>query len=197
MREERQHTTALLALTLVACLAPRVAMANVGVPMLGLFLPMLVLLLVPILIIEVAYLSRHLPVGWKLVVKPVLVANLASSFIGIPMTWIVLLALQWQFIGGTVFGISTFSGKLVAVTWQAPWLIPYRDSLHWMIPAAGLVLLVPFFFITWWSEYLIVRWFLPEADRAALWRIVRNANLLSYALLAATLLLLPFLIRFG
>ncbi len=47
--------------------------------------------------------------------------------------------------------------KVIAVTWQAPWLIPYESDFHWMMPVAGLVLLIPFFFVSWWSEYFVAR----------------------------------------
>jgi hypothetical protein len=37
---------------------------------------------------------------------------------------------------------------------SAAWLVPYENQLHWLIPAATLVLLVPYFFVS----VLVERW---------------------------------------
>jgi hypothetical protein len=76
-------------------------------------------------------------------------------------------------------------GKVLAVTWQAPWLIPYEEDLNWMIPVAGLVLLIPFFFASWWSEYFVSKKLNETLPPTVLRIKVRNANLITYSLLAA------------
>jgi hypothetical protein len=67
--------------------------------------------------------------------------------------------------GGSAHGLRTLSAKLLAVTWQSPWLIPYEDDLVWMVPAAALCLLVPFFFASVYIEYQVARRVLPTHAR--------------------------------
>jgi hypothetical protein len=54
-----------------------------------------------------------------------------------------------------------------------------------MIPIAGLVLLVPFFFVSWWSEYLVSKRILKHCSAQSIKAEVRNAtNIITYALLS-------------
>ncbi|PVV17327.1 MAG: hypothetical protein B6D78_18975, partial [gamma proteobacterium symbiont of Ctena orbiculata] len=54
---------------------------------------------------------------------------------------------------------------------------------YWMIPVAGLVLLVPFFFVSWWSEYLVTKKILQDHPAQTVKVVVRNANIITYTLL--------------
>lgn len=85
---------------------------------------------------------------------------------------------------GGAFGLDTTLGKVLSVTLQAAWLIPYESDLHWMIPVAALVLLVPFFFVSWWSEYYVSKRMLKEYPAQKIKIEMRNANIITYALLA-------------
>jgi hypothetical protein len=71
---------------------------------------------------------------------------------------------------------------LVGSAWLGPTGTP------WIIAAACLVLLIPFFFASYGVEYVVVRLMMRKEDlsEAALRDVriaVRNANLVSYALL--------------
>ena len=85
--------------------------------------------------------------------------------------------------GGGAYGINNLLGKIIAVTWQAPWLIPYESELYWMIPAAGTFLLIPFFMVSWWSEYFVSKKIHKDLDNTLIKMAVRNANLITYGLL--------------
>jgi hypothetical protein len=104
------------------------------------------------------------------------------------VTWVALVAIQLCTGGGMAYGINSPLTKFLAVTWQAPWLIPYEPELKWMIPSATLFLLVPFFFVSWWIEYRVEKRLLKEIDQTQLNAAVRNANLVSYGLLALIVL---------
>ena len=112
-------------------------------------------------------------------------ANLLTTFVGAPLTWVILTVLEGVTGGGRAYGIDTPAKKLLAVTWQAPWLIPYEadHNLYWMVPAAMMWLLVPTFFMSWWLEYLAAARMLRDADRTRLKSAMFRANLLSYAFL--------------
>jgi len=54
-----------------------------------------------------------------------------------------------------------------------------------MIPVEGLVLLVPFFFASWWTEYLVAKKMLKTIPSTSIKDKVRNANLITYIMLAS------------
>jgi len=174
-----------ITLALLALAVPSMAYANAGVPMLFLAMPALLFSLVPIIAIESLYISKglKLPIGQSL--KTVSISNLASTILGIPLTWLLLVVVQMVTGGGGAYGIDSVMGKVLAVTWQAPWLIPYEKDLNWMIPAAGLVLMVPFFFASWSSEYFVSKKINKALSPLSIKSKVRNANLITYSLLAA------------
>ncbi len=172
----------LLALCMLLCI-PGVALANAGVPMIFLAMPALGLSIIPIIIIEAMLLSKKLELTVPGAFKITTISNLVSTIVGIPLTWLLLVLIQMLAGGGGAFGLDTTLGKVLSVTLQAAWLIPYESDLHWMIPVAGLVLLVPFFFTSWWSEYLVSMKMLKEHSAQRVKIAVRNANIITYALL--------------
>jgi hypothetical protein len=160
------------------------ASANMGVPMLALTLPAMVVAMLPVIALEAFVLGRML--GTRVIsrVRSVAIANVLSTVAGIPFTWAGLFALQGGTGGGTAYGIATPAEKLLAVTWQAPWLIPYEGELYWMVPTASLALLTPFFFASYITEAHVIGHYEPRYSKNQLRPAVFRANLLSYILLA-------------
>jgi hypothetical protein len=78
---------------------------------------------------------------------------------------------------------------------------PVSNENVWIIPAATLVLLVPFFFTSYAVEYLVIRLMvgmwddtLPNLDFPRVRVAVRNANLVTYgAMFVGTSVWLVFL----
>jgi hypothetical protein len=171
-------------------LFPAIAQADAGVPMLALLWPALWVLFIPIVIIEAWIARRVVGLDWKTSLKKSGIANAVSTLIGIPLTWGVLVVIEIMLSqGGRAYGINTLSGKLIAVTVQAPWLIPYESDLGWMIPAASIVLLIPFFFVSVFVE----RWVFgrkTQIDKTKIKSWSWKANLLTYGLLQAVLVCL-------
>lgn len=136
--------TALMALVLW----PTVVQANAGVPMLAVVWPLSWFAFIPIVAIEATVARTIVGLSWRKSLLATGAANLSSTLIGIPITWILLVFVEMIVtLGGQAFGLSNLSGKVLAVTIQAPWLVPYEADLYWMIPAAVIVLL-PFFGLT-------------------------------------------------
>lgn len=173
----------LLALCIFLCV-PSVASANAGVPMIFLAMPVLGFSIIPIIIIEAIFLSKKLELASPSAFKTTTISNLVSTIVGIPLTWLLLVLIQMLAGGGGAYGLDTTLGKVLSVTLQAGWLIPYESDLHWMIPVAGLVLLVPFFFASWWSEYFVTKKMLKDHSAQRVKIAVRNANIITYVLLA-------------
>ncbi|MGF1716695.1 hypothetical protein L4D08_17660 [Photobacterium chitinilyticum] len=173
-----------IVVALLLLLFPCSVLANAGVPMLFLAMPVFVISLLPIIAIETLYLSKSMALNIARAAKTVSISNLVSTVVGIPLTWVILVVLQMVTGGSSAYGTDTVLGKILAVTWQAPWLIPYEQELGWMVPTAGVVLLVPFFFASWWAEYFVLKKILKEQRPGQLKAKVRNANLITYVLLA-------------
>lgn len=164
---------------------PGQAQANAGVPMIFLTWPGMALALIPVIFLEMRVIGKRLGLTPRRAFKVAAWANLLTTFVGVPLTWVILTVLEGATGGGRAYGIDTPAKKLLAVTWQAPWLIPYEanHNLYWMVPAAMMWLLVPTFFMSWWLEYLAAARMLRDADRARLKSAMFKANLLSYAFL--------------
>lgn len=163
---------------------PLSAHANAGVPMLFVIMPGLAYSLIPIILVEALYLWKKLSVEPMVAGQLSVIANLVSTIAGIPVTWFLLVCIQMVTGGGAAYGLDTWLGKVIAVTWQAPWLIPYEGDLDWMVPVAALVLLLPFFLVSWWSEYLVSKAMTKDGELPQLKHAIRNANLISYGLLS-------------
>lgn len=134
-------------------------LANAGVPMLFWQLPVAAVALLPIVAVEslIAWpilQQRLLPVAGR-----VLTANALSTFVGIPLAWIGMVIVNIATTGGTVHEFRTPMDAFKSIVLQASWLIPYEDQLNWLIPAATLVLLVPYFFVSLFVE----RWWLKRS----------------------------------
>jgi hypothetical protein len=155
-----------------------------GVPMIFITLPGMVVALLPIIAVETLVLVTRLALPSRTILKAAAASNAISTLIGIPVAWLMLVVLQIGTGGGNAYGISTPITKFLAVTWQAPWLIPYESDLDWMVPAASAVLLLPFFLASLSIELRVNRWMLPDAERSRLRAATWDANLVSYVLLA-------------
>ena len=155
---------------------------------------LMILALGPIVFIE-AFALRSLNLSLERTVVSAAAANFASTIIGIPLTWALLYALQLA-TGFISLPPGTFADTLLGVTLRAPWAQVSTPELEWTIYTAGMFLLIPFFFASWAVEYQVVkkiaaRELIKVPDAAAkIKRAVRNANIYSYALLAAFILVM-------
>src|ERR1043166_2769042 len=108
--------------------------ADVGIPMLYLEAPARLFAIVPVIFLEAYMLSRSLQLPFWHSSHVSAVANLASSLVGVPLAWGLMLLLEVVTTsGGTAYGLETAPKKVLAVTAQAAWLVPYEDELYWMI----------------------------------------------------------------
>jgi hypothetical protein len=170
-------------LTIALFIVPTKAYANVGLPMIVVLFPLGLLSLPVIVVVEALVVARCLRLGFWQALKIQTLANVLSTVVGVPIVWCVLAAVE-IFLGA---GLSRLgwrfdtSGILVTI-FTAPWLIPLRHTFpRWIVPTATLVLLGPFFFASYWTEFqvvnLICRTGSVEERRRAVW----FANGLSYA----------------
>ena len=80
---------------------------NAGVPMIFLALPPMAGLILPVIIIEALYAKEMLNVISKCrCFSGLLIANLVSTFIGWPLAWVTLVAIELATGGGGGYGLE-------------------------------------------------------------------------------------------
>ena len=178
---------------------------DMGLPMIFPTMYLMIAALLPIVFLEGYFISRKLVIDLRSAMLWTGLANLISTLIGIPLTWCGLFLFQSVSGGTSTFHVGPFLNKLLSVTVQAPWLLPFEQEESWLLFAAELFLLIPFFFASWLIEYGVMRnaltalvssarhqpddSFSARSDfKVEVRRSVRNANLLSYGLLALFLI---------
>jgi hypothetical protein len=158
--------------------------------------PAVILALVPVVLIEAAVYHRRLGITYGKALYPAGVANLASTFIGYPLAWILrligqyaltlLLILVIKLVGEpSNASMNSIPARLVGVMVYSAWLSPDAEHALWMVPAASLVGLVPAYFVSVYSEAWVLRRLMRGEDRLTLRALSYRANLASYALLVA------------
>lgn len=182
-------TRIILSLSIFILLVPTLAHANAGLPMIGFIWPLLWIGFIPIVLIEWLVMKKMLTnISRKNLLLTVTFSNLVSTFIGIPIVWVILAILQMVSPGGggTYPNLSHFWQLVLSVTVQAPWLLPYGQYYFWMVPTAFTLLMIPFFFMSYWIEGGITLKFLSQNQsyqtiKSSVWK----ANLYSYLFLTS------------
>jgi hypothetical protein len=166
---------------------PAILVADIGVPMIFVTLPLMAAALVPVILVEVWVGKPVLQTSYGRSAWAFTVANVASTIIGIPVAWGFTFGLE--FLVGTTLG-DLFSSnlspgpvlKIVEVILMPAWLGPTDSDLYWAVPLAAMVMLIPSFFASWSIEAFIIDKMVEPG-----WPIVHSAtlkaNLASYGLL--------------
>ncbi len=159
-------------------------LANAGLPMIALHIPTMVVLLTPIIAIEFFLARCKIALPNTQLFQGIAIANVVSTFIGIPITWALMVVLNIVTTGTKAKGLDTLAGQFATVVLQSSWLMPDEENLDWMIPAATLVLLIPYFFASVAIERFVLskRW-KPDSTMP-LSAFTWQANGLTYGLLA-------------
>jgi len=161
---------------------PGRAFADIGLPMVAIYLPPAWVALFPIIAIEAGFGVWRFKVPAKRALIAQAAANCVSTLIGLPIAWMILALIEVIFFGSAA-GLDSPLRRAYAVTVQSPWLIPYESEFWWMIPVSVGVLTIPFYVTSVVSEYVVVGRFVPDLARTVIWSWVWKANLLSYAFL--------------
>ena len=168
---------------------------DAGAPMIAFTLPAMIILLIPIIAVEALLCRKWLQLTWWQAMKSNAASNLASTLVGVPLAWAIMLGVGYGTIG--LLDLANLADKwhspiadLVFLFLSSAWIPPTSDNSLWIVPAATLCLLIPFFFASYGIEYAVVAWMvgMPEGGPPNLVyprvRIaVRNANLITYGLM--------------
>jgi hypothetical protein len=185
-------------------LAAQLLLADAGIPMIVLAFPAMLMLLVPITVAEGFLYKKWLALTTWEAMKSSAASNLASTIIGVPIAWAIMFGVEFAGIGlmGRNHAIENWHSPLANILFLffgSAWLRPPDRASLWIIPAACLVLLIPFFFASYWIEHFVVKWMVgspaggpPHVAYPRVRIAVRNANLITYGamFLATTVWLL-------
>ncbi len=176
-------------------------LADVVLPFIVWGYPAMVAMLLPVILVEFLYLRRHVKCGWWQLLRATGQANAASTLVGVPIVWIILMlcdipiesavdASRWLKPLATTSPHTSPLSQIVYSVLYAPWGLMQENS-HEIFPLMVFVLFVPFYFLSVWIESKVMQRILEPSEEAEttvnpkLRRAVGVANLLSYGFLYA------------
>ncbi len=169
-------TRTLLVLLAMVFLAPTPAHANVVIPMIFVTLPAMIVALLPIIAIESYVLWSLIGASAWYSVWVVSVANVASTLIGVPVTWVLLLPLA-------IFPSEMAPGVIWVLFYEGA-----KEPKRWVFAAGSFLLLISFFYVSWFIEYQIAIRMLDGFESQNVKFGVLVGNLVTYGTLAAIVL---------
>lgn len=176
MRRDKVKRVSLILLAIIF-LYSSPAYANAALPLVFLSLPGMALALVPVIAMESYVLMKILGLSMGSGLSVVFVANVVSTIVGLPVTWLLLLPLA-----------KLPQHEIPGVLWFMPLYGVKKYPKDWMVPAACLLLLIPYFFVSWFIEYKIAMRMLDGFEPQNLSYGVLVSNLVSYGILALIVL---------
>jgi hypothetical protein len=166
------------------------AWANAGIPMLALSWPVQWLAFIPVVAGEAAITAKALQLGYWSSLKPIAIANLWSTLVGIPIAWFVLLLIEVA--GGAMLSImpehvaGSPAFRYAIFPLFAAWI---GGSSPLELKAAFLVLMAVFCWVSIAVEHRVLQHYTSPAAQPLLRRCVKEANIASYVLLSAVTLI--------
>ncbi len=185
-----------LLLLLFTVISSTIVSANVGIPVAAIVWPVFLVLLIPIIFLEVIVIAQNLKQKWKLIFWPVALANVVTTIIGYPVSWIFLLLYELLMFEGYDFLSKSFIDfaipSLLMPFVMPAWMLPDGGFLGEVIIFCAVIIgLVVSFFLSFFVECWIVKKCLknrkvsPFLLKKAIWR----ANIFSYGVLLIGILI--------
>jgi len=167
---------------LVAILLAASLSANAGIPMLMIEWPFMILSLLPIIYFEAWVIQKYIKLTHKQLLKITTASNFASTLIGVPLTYAIILVLQYLLTDHITIQANNSWGLLVHSIIFPALAIPAENSLWFIFPVSGSVLLVFYFLVSWQIEKLATRFLLKNQNISSqiISKSVLLANIYSY-----------------
>lgn len=166
---------------------PAAAHADAGIPMLPVKYPEIMLFLLPVILIEAAYLRGELHSRWRRTLVATSGVNVLTMALGYPLAWVLYVWLN-QVIGFPPENTSIFAQLAWVPLWICTRVMPEWGGVHqqiWPVLVIFVLLLLPSYLLSGLVKAWIVDLFdllhKKGSSREAVW----TANRLSYLFLAA------------
>jgi hypothetical protein len=157
-------------------------LANIGLPIVAVHLPPAWLALVPIIFIESGYGTWRykFPFGRSLAAQSI--ANCLSTLIGIPITWLILVLVEFVALEWAGGAIPQSVLPVLSPVLGAAWLDPGSERSWWVVGIAVAVLTFFFYLMSVVSEGFVVARFFRGLPRNKIRSWMLQANAISYGL---------------
>jgi len=171
---------------------PSVVFATSDIPMVSIGLPSLLTLLIPIVIFKNFYFRKQLDADGSGTFFKIFLSNTFVVIIAYPLSWLLLLGVQ-IFVDKTFnFGMENTLEMICTVLFRSAWVSHSTNNFSWMVPMAGIIGLIPFYFISIFTETKILKYFFVEYEKKEIKTFVWKANTIVFSFFLA--LLIYFLI---
>jgi hypothetical protein len=150
--------------------------------------PLMIFALIPVVVIEALSIRKQLGLSFQRAFSGATKANLVSTFVGVPLAWAIMLAIEYATLYPTIMAAEKWHWRAESPVFYVffvlgmAWIGPAGDSA-WPVALAAALLLVPTFFVSVRIERRFYRRSYPEIDTAAVDHSCWFANICSYALL--------------
>lgn len=163
-------------LLVVLLILPGVAFADMGLPLIAMIFPYMSFALIPILIIESYIIKFYLDITFGKVVSRVTFANIITTLIGVPLTWVMLFILQLVMQPVS----SNYPNNVLSIIVNSPWVIGSNSP---RTEIALMILFAFFFLVSWKIEYWVIKRKFKMLDPVKINKGCFAANLVTYLLL--------------
>jgi hypothetical protein len=179
--------TALLAAAFLAA-SPAPAFADAGIPLLPVKFPAVLWFLLPVIVIETAYLQAALRTRWLRTLAAVISVNVGTTGLGYPLAWLLYAALnQYAGFPGGVSGALT-EWRMVPL-WIGMKFFPDWSGMQNQLVAILIIflaLLVPSYLLSRYLKSWVIEWYDLLHSNCDTRSAVMIANRFSYLILALT-----------
>ncbi len=180
---------------LLLLIVPVPLYANAGIPTIIVSYPLMLIALIPIIFIEALFFTSKMEVKFKSSLVALSVSNAATTILGIPLNWSLLLLFELLITGGScgpgfdnpIYGIITL---IVEAAWLCPWEHELFDLL---LPLVFIVNFVTAFFISVFVESKIHKKFYKDLEYKKIKKITQQANILSYSILSIVVVIIYYI----
>ncbi|HEX3985127.1 MAG TPA: hypothetical protein VHX13_00855 [Acidobacteriaceae bacterium] len=180
----------MVALPAAAFLAasPALAFADAGIPLLPVKFPSVLWFLVPVILIEVAYLQAALHTRWLRTALAVISVNVGTTGLGYPLAWLLYAALNQYaaFPGGRSGALTEW--RMVPI-WVGMKFFPDWSGMQNQLLAIlviFLALLVPSYLFSRYLKTWVIDWYDLLRSKGDTRSAVLMANRFSYLIIAIT-----------
>lgn len=196
MAQVRRHSYTCVCLVAMVLLLPSAARADAIMPSLVLIWPITIFLFIPIIILEALYSKSRL--GFRLweSIRVTGIANLLSSIAGLPIATLASEGLKYILEAVYFRDLNKLHEKAAQLGATEPHGLKAHDYFNlvflglyprWILLVCALAMLLICFVVSWWIEAQWVQRHIKRSMNATpleiktASRVIRNANLLSYA----------------
>lgn len=155
---------------------------DMGLPMIIVVTPYMFFAFIPIILIEGFIIAKNLKLKFTRILLSVTLANLVSTFIMIPLVWVLLFIFQLVLNALNIVSEGSIFYPLFVTITKSPWLTNGRYSSN--TPLAILILFIPFFYVSWKVETRIIYKKIQNTNIHEVSDVCLKANIITFLLLS-------------